>query len=74
MSLGRRSMRAMALVSIISSYIVGGVLAGVFIGNWIDERFATKPLFLIIFLLLGIGSGFYGVYKVIQPYLGDNEQ
>ncbi|WP_088104388.1 AtpZ/AtpI family protein [Halalkalibacter urbisdiaboli] len=68
----RNPWRAMALVSIISSYIVGSVLAGVFIGTWLDDLFNVKPLFLIVSLFTWLGVGAYGVYKVIEPFLGDD--
>ena len=75
MSDGRRSpWRAMVLVSIISSYVVGGVLGGVFLGLWLGSRFGAKPFFLISFLLLGLCTGFYGIYRTIQPFLGDDAE
>ncbi len=40
--------------------ILGGVLAGL----WLDNRFSTKPLFVIIGLVLGIAVAVYGVYKM----------
>ncbi|WP_100405715.1 AtpZ/AtpI family protein [Bacillus solitudinis] len=68
----RSPWRAMALVSIISSYIVGSVLSGVFIGIWLDNQFDTKPIFLIVSLFTWLFVGGYGVYKVIEPFLGDD--
>lgn len=71
---GKRSpWRAMVLVSIISSYIVGGTVSGVFIGIWLGDQFGAKPFFLITCLLLGLGVGFYGVYKAIEPFIGDGK-
>ncbi|NEU30405.1 AtpZ protein [bacterium LRH843] len=68
----RSPWRAMALVSIISSYVIGGVVGGVFLGKWLGEYFGAKPFFLIISLLLGLGMGFYGIFRAIQPFLGDD--
>jgi ATP synthase protein I len=74
MSTGKRNpWRAMALVSIISSYVVGGVVAGVFTGLWLGNQFGAKPVFLIVSILIGLGVGFYGVMKTIEPFLGDDE-
>ncbi|WP_227937038.1 AtpZ/AtpI family protein [Alkalihalobacillus deserti] len=74
MSDGKRSpWRAMGLVSIISSYVVGGVVGGVLTGLWLGNQFGAKPFFLIVFLLLGLSMGFYGVVKVIKPFLGDDK-
>lgn len=42
------------------------ILVAGFIGYHIDTWLETKPLFLIIFLLLGMGSGFFNVYKITQ--------
>lgn len=67
----RNPWRAMALVSIISSYVVGGVVGGVFLGLWLGNRFGAKPIFLVGSLFIGLSAGFYGVFRTIQPFLGD---
>ncbi|MCM2675963.1 AtpZ/AtpI family protein [Alkalicoccobacillus plakortidis] len=61
------------LVSMISSCLVGGLVGGVFIGLWLDRQLGTMPWFLIIFLFVGLLTGCYGMYKVVQPFLGDDE-
>lgn len=74
MSEGRKSpWRAIGLVSIVSSYVVGGVVGGVVFGLWLGNRFGAKPFFIIVFLLCGLASSFYGVFRTIQPFLGDDE-
>lgn len=41
----RNPMRAFALVSIITSYVIGGVVGGLFLGLWLDKLFGLEPLF-----------------------------
>lgn len=47
-----------------------GFCVAVFLCTWIgktlDEQFETAPLFLVIFLLLGVATGFYNLYKLID--------
>ena len=42
--------------------ILGGVLAGL----WLDSKLNTRPLFVIIGLILGIVVALYGVYKMLS--------
>ncbi|HAV43232.1 TPA: hypothetical protein DCX15_04380 [bacterium] len=42
-------------------FIVGGVLVGIYL----DRRWGTSPLFIIIATLIGIGGGFLSAYKQI---------
>jgi len=49
--------------------ILGGVLAGL----WLDGKFNTKPLFVIIGLVLGIAVAVYGVYKMFS-FFTDKKQ
>lgn len=42
------------------------ITAGYYIGKWLDLKFSTKPLFLIIFLLFGIAAGFINFFKVLK--------
>lgn len=49
---------------------LGGVLAGCIViaallGHWVDEKFHTAPIFLLIGSLFGIASGFYHFFKVV---------
>ena len=46
--------------------LVGAIAASTAIGYGLDRWLETKPLFLIIFLLLGIATGFYNVYRITQ--------
>jgi ATP synthase protein I len=47
----------------ISTELVAGVFVGGFIGWALDRWLGTNPLFLLIFLLLGIAAGFWNVIR-----------
>ncbi|RXJ02702.1 AtpZ/AtpI family protein [Anaerobacillus alkaliphilus] len=70
----KQTMRTLALMSTISSYLLGSILVGVFGGRWLDSYFGTNSLFLIIGLFLGLGTGSYGVIVVIKHFLRDQDQ
>ncbi len=46
------------------SELVSGVLVGCGIGYLIDRQAGTSPLFLIIFLMMGMAAGFWNVYRM----------
>jgi ATP synthase protein I len=46
---------------------VAGVVAGLLIGYFIDRAAGTSPAFLIVFLFLGTGAGFWNIYRAAQP-------
>ena len=46
--------------------LFSSILVGMMIGLGIDNFFSTKPVFLLIFLVLGIIAGFYSLYKSAQ--------
>lgn len=56
----------------ISTELVAGVFVGGFFGwaldNWVMPKLgvATAPLFLIVFLLLGIAAGFLNVFRAAR--------
>jgi F0F1-type ATP synthase assembly protein I len=52
----------------------GGVFAGYYLGAWFDECFSTKPIGMIIGMLVavvGVGIHFYQVTKRIQKQRSD---
>lgn len=50
----------MGLNLVVSTFI------GLAIGYWLDGLFATRPWLTLIFLVLGIVSGFREIFRMIQ--------
>ena len=50
----------------ISLDLISSIIVGAFIGYGLDKIFLTKPVFFIIFLVLGIITGFYGIFKTVK--------
>jgi ATP synthase protein I len=48
----------------VASELAAGILVGGFLGWLIDSWAGTSPWFLLTFLILGIGAGFWNVYKL----------
>ena len=36
-----------------------------FLGYWIDNKFGSKPIFIVIFVFLGAATGFYNLYRTL---------
>ncbi len=64
----RHPFRAMALMTAISSQLVGSILIGIFAGRWLDGFIHTEPLFLVIGLLLGLAAGIFAMLRTIRQY------
>ncbi len=64
----RNSFKAMALMSAILSQLVGATLIGIFSGRWLDNYLDTRPLFLIIGLLIGMSAGIYSMFVSIRHF------
>lgn len=62
--------RALAMVSQIGITMLVCVFAGVWIGNWLDEKLGTSGIFLIIFIIIGVISGFLNIYKLLTKGAG----
>jgi F0F1-type ATP synthase assembly protein I len=45
--------------------IVGGVWGGL----WLDNKFGTKPILVIVGLIFGLVVAFYGVYQMLLPLM-----
>lgn len=52
--------RTIAITSAITVQLVGSLLIGIFVGRWLEVRFSFEPLFMIIWLFLGLAIGVYG--------------
>ncbi len=62
--------KAMGVGMRVTSELVANVLVGTLIGWQIDRWFDTSPVFLLVFLLLGVASGFWNVYRIAMRPTG----
>lgn len=51
-------------------YVGGSIVLGVFAGLWLDNKLNTAPVLVIVGLLLGLIVAFYGVWKMLAPFIG----
>ena len=48
----------------IASEMIAALLVGFAIGYGLDELFGTSPIFILIFVMLGVGAGMLSIYRV----------
>jgi len=63
-----RWVAALRLVGV-GFYIAGSILLGVLGGLWLDSKFNTTPILVIVGLLVGLAVAFWGVYQMLLPFL-----
>jgi len=66
--MGKR-VAALRLVGV-GFFIGGSIVLGVVVGLWLDSKLNTEPILVIVGLILGIAVAFYGVYRMLLPFLG----
>ena len=71
---GVRPWLAALSLSGIGFYIAGAIILGIVGGRWLDTKFDTDPLWLIIGLVLGIVVAVMGTYNMLKPFLENNRK
>ena len=61
-----RVLKLLTLITEIGFTMVANIFLGLFIGNKIDQWLDKSPLFLFLFIVLGIFSGINMVYRLIK--------
>ncbi len=54
----------LAFLTHVGLMMVIPIFLGVFFGNYLDEKFQTGSIFLLIFIIIGVLSAFLNIYKV----------
>ena len=67
-STGAQIAQALSLLSQLSIMMLTSIFGCFFIGKYIDNKLNTSPIFMLIFLVLGVGGAFMSVYKTVIVY------
>ena len=70
---GMNSWRAALRLVGVGFFIVGLIILGLFMGLCIDHLLKTGILWLVG-LLAGLGTAFFGVYRLLRPFLSNDEE
>lgn len=62
---GRAAFEAFS-VSSLGLEMGAAVLIGWGVGSWLDRKYDTDPLLMLVFLLFGVAAGFRGLYRVAK--------
>lgn len=53
---------------------VGAILLFLYVGEWLDRRLHTNPVFVILGVFVGAGAAFYSIYRRLMAAQADEEQ
>ncbi|MBS7006889.1 AtpZ/AtpI family protein [Anaerostipes sp.] len=71
MKINRDIVRSLSLITQLGITILTSVFLCMFLGLWLDRKFSTH--FFIPFLILGVGGGLSGAWKLIRNVSQDEE-
>jgi ATP synthase protein I len=54
-------------------YIGLCIFLGVWGGLWLDNKLNTKPVFIMVGLIIGVIAAFYGIYRMLLPLIRDRQ-
>ena len=54
----------LALVTQIGIMMIVPIFIGLFTGRFLDDKLGTGNIFLLIFIVLGVGAAFMNLYKI----------
>ncbi|TPW33754.1 AtpZ/AtpI family protein [Oecophyllibacter saccharovorans] len=57
----------------VASDMIAGVILGAAIGVWLDRETGHKPLFTLLFALLGFGAGMRNVWRVVNTPVSETD-
>lgn len=63
----RHPLANIALVTQLGISIVTPILLGLFIGDYLDQKFNKNGVFTVILLVFGAGSGILNLFKLTYP-------
>ena len=59
-------LRQFSLLAAVPTLLIAGPGVGFFVGQWLDKKFETDPLFLIIGIILGFGAAGIEIANLVK--------
>lgn len=63
--------RAFSLITQLGISMIVPIIGCIFIGKWLDTKFGTNIIFLVIFTILGVGAAFRTLYTMVSNIFKD---
>lgn len=67
-----RDMRQIGLLTSIPFLLLGGVIVGFLIGNWLDKKFDTEPYLAALGVLAGVAAAAIEIVQVVKKSAANN--
>lgn len=61
-----RAIKDLAYYSSLGLQVALSIFIGLFFGRWLDSKFDTDPVFMLVFLGFGIAAGFRNILLAIK--------
>lgn len=69
-----KGLENVVLVTQVGITMAAPVIIGLYIGKKLDEYFNKSPLFLLIFIVIGIIASFTNLFKLIEKSSGNHKR
>lgn len=68
-----KALKNLALITHIGLVMMIPIFGGVYLGSYLDERFGTGGIFLIVLTLIGVVTAFLNMFKVVMKAAGKRD-
>jgi F0F1-type ATP synthase assembly protein I len=58
----------------IGTFLATSIVGLTVVGSLLDKRFDTEPVLTLVFLVLGLATGFYGAYVQLRDFIRATQQ
>lgn len=69
-----KAVRNLAYITQVAFIMLTPIIGCIYLGNWLDEKFATSPWILMFGILIGVGTAFMSLYKFVMSVTREQEK
>ncbi len=70
--MNRRDMSTLSLVTQLGLTVVTALILSLLLGIWLDSVLGTRPILTLVFSLIGIFVGTFGVYRLVTRAIAES--
>lgn len=69
-----KAVKNLAYLTQVAFLMLTPIIGGIYLGNFLDDKLNSSPWFLLLGVIMGVGTAFMSLYKFVMKVVRTSEE